>query len=416
MSPETSSVPKSDGSPIAAETQHLRDRLDALEIASTEREKPWFKQAANVLSIFAVVVSSGFALYQWLSEVNSKKLDELQQIAIDLIETRRAMNDVSMSQANAASAGMSQNFLSNKELILLSRGLELSREYRGRIPIEVLLTLGFEARLNGGYEDSEELFKKGISLENASLPQEEKRRQVDARVDLATLYMTPGTGVGSVAEGEKLFDDALKSVDAGTDPITTAEPAYIYLNWGQAELLAGRTQAGLDELAKSEKAYTSLPLWSPYRATGLQSVRQARNFWFQYSSSGQQFAARFAGEWTIMPNPSNSTAPAIGKLTITLDADSGAIYGISNHSNGKDLLTMLSSSGPIQMQPDGSAIFNWQGTQGSGFGLAVPISGSTSLSFSQDGKSIQATEQQPDRPSLNYTLVELPKGSTAPTH
>ena len=53
-----------DASQSAEPLELLGKRIDALEVAASEPEKPWYKQAANLLSVLAVCVSAAVVIYQ----------------------------------------------------------------------------------------------------------------------------------------------------------------------------------------------------------------------------------------------------------------------------------------------------------------------------------------------------------------
>jgi tetratricopeptide (TPR) repeat protein len=385
---------------LSIDLRHLRDRVDALELSAAEHEKPWYKQAANLLSILAVAVSAGVVIYQTQFEARTKELEQLQQIAVDIVDTNKAFNEAALNSANGAAAGQTQSLLTTKANILLSRGIELSRTHKGQIPAEVFFILGSQASSVGRYQDAEELFKKAIASGVTSTS------QIDARRGLAALYMLAGAGVGSVAEGEKLYSEAVKYVDEGKDPYTLALRGFIRLSWAQSEFAHGDANKGMQEFSDAESAYQSLPLTNPYRAPGLQNVRQMRSLLFQLSEMGHRVAMALNGEWTFAPDAHRNDSTSIGTLTVFLDPDSGALSAACSRTAG-NLGGQLNMNGPVLVRDLHTALFNWQGSVRSFGPGGAPITGSTTLTLSDDGATISAVEQQPNLAPVKYTLVKI---------
>lgn len=72
----------------------LAKRVDLLEIASHEKQRPWYTQPSTVVAIVALLVSLGTTMYTQRASkqetIRSKK-EELRKLTLNLIEIRQSM-------------------------------------------------------------------------------------------------------------------------------------------------------------------------------------------------------------------------------------------------------------------------------------------------------------------------------------
>jgi hypothetical protein len=383
--------------PSTSELQKLRDRVDNLEVTAAEREKPWYRQAANILSILAIAVSTGVVLYQMTSEEHDKTLDDLQQIAVDIAENRKAVSEASLSATSNPSAAAIQQALEAKEVILLSRGVDLIHAYGGKIPAQVYFILSGSAETAGRYTDARDLLQRDVRSD-ASVPD-----LATAHVALGYLEMIPNTGVLDQADARSNFAQALKLMEINNDPLSLSARGWVHLSWGQGEFAAGNDSGALQQLATAEEVYTALPLTNPNRASGIQNVRQTRAFLMQTSDDGRRLAAALIGQWSVIP--SGPGVPRTGTLTISLNPDSGALSATCSHDLPGGLLLPVTENGNVQIQDEQTALFVWQSSIPN-FGEPTLAAGTTTLKISPDGKTLNATEQQENHGDWKYIFVK----------
>jgi hypothetical protein len=364
----------------------------ALAITSDEEKKPWYKEAANLISGVALVVAI-VAIFQTHYEHKNHELENLQQAAVEIVENQKALNELPSNQSDAVVASNIQSFLIQKGNTLASRGIELSKHYGANATPEVLFVIGYQAAASGYYLDAEELYKRAMDKADSPLAKS------GPQLALARLCFTEGNPHFSIEKGEQLYRDALVGMTNSKDSAIVYETGYLYETWAAAEFENGKTSEGLEKLADSERAYRSLPMWNGSRAIALLRLSQTQSRMLQASDQGQELAKQIAGDWVSLGPTEGSLT---GKLSINLSRDSGQLSAsFLQKLNGLDSLgPKIQVSGPITMVDSHSAVFAWQGSDS-----LSTISGKTNLAFSNDLVSISAEELRPGQSSLRYKFV-----------
>ena len=380
--------------------EQLRERIGALELAAAKPEKPWYKQASNLITVLAVMAAFA-AVFQTHLEQKNHELEDLQQSVVDIVENQKAISELSANPADAALSINIQGFLAEKGNALLSRGIELLNHHSGHLPPDIPYILGYQAASSGRYPEAERLYLRAISDADSPFT------KFAPRQGLAGIYMLPGTPVFSISNGEKTYREALKSVAGSKDPSFIYAAGFLNENWAAGEFQAEDLSSGLGKLEAAEKLYQSLSLWNPNRFPALQRVRQSRSKMIQASIEGQKLAQRLSGRWAITGS-SLGALPASGTLTVTLDQDSGLMtaYLVLKAVGPDSLGPKMQENGPVLIKDLHTAIFNWQGSDQ----YLGPLTGTTTLTFGDSPTSITAVEQQSNQSIAKYALIK----STSP--
>jgi hypothetical protein len=235
--------------------------------ALTEEKKAWYKEAANLISAVALIVAI-IAIVQTQSEHKNHELENLQQVAVEIIENQKALNELPSTQSDAIVASNIQSFVIQKGNTLASRGIELSKNYGGNATPEVLFVIGYQAAFSGHYLEAEELYKR--ALEKADSPLGRSGPQLA----LAQLSFIVGNPHFSIGKGEQLYRDALEGMQNSKDPAIVYETGYLYETWAAVEFENKKTTDGLQKLAESERIY--LHALSPRHCSIRFGARSAR--------------------------------------------------------------------------------------------------------------------------------------------
>ena len=354
-------------------------------------KKVWFKDAANLISGLALLIAT-IAIVQTHNEHKNHELESLEQIAVEIVENQKALNELPANQADAVLSSNIQSFLIQKGNTLASRGIELARNYSGHATPEILFAIGYQAASGGHYAEAEDLYRRAIDESGSDLAKS------GPRLALARLYFVKGSPGFSIEKGEALYKDALAGMGSPTNPALIYQTGYLYETWAEVEFEAGRADSSVQKLASAEKLYRSLPLWDGNRRLALQRIDQIRSNQAQTSIEGQTLGQRLVGRWTVADQPEGYSAMT---LTISVDSNSGLLSGNLNQANAMTSLgPRLEEAGPIVLGNQHSAMFTWQGMDA----LIGQISGKTTLSFNDDMTRIYAVEERLGQNPIKYTL------------
>jgi hypothetical protein len=366
------------------------ESLSAQKTPSPEK-KVWYKDAANLISGLALLVAT-IAIVQTHDEHKNHELESLEQIAVEIVENQKALNELPANQADAVLSSNIQSFLVQKGNTLASRGIELAKNYNGHGTPEILFAIGYQAALGGHYVEAEDLYRRAIEESDSALAKS------GPRLALARLYFVKGSPSFSVEKGETLYKDALAGMGTPTNPTLIYQTGYLYETWAEAEFETGRADSSVLKLANAETLYRSLPLWDGNRRLALQRIDQTRSKQAQTSDEGQTLAKRLVGKWTVADQPEGYSAMT---LTISVDSSSGLLSGTLYQANViRTIAPRLEEAGPIVLGSQHSAVFTWEGTDA----LLGAIAGKTALSFNDDMARIYAVEERPGQNPIKYTF------------
>jgi hypothetical protein len=405
---KTAETAEEGGPQLSANLERIRQRVDALEDAAAERKTPWYQQAANWVSLLAIIAAVGGVVYQVHFEARDRQYEELQQIAVDIVDTRKAIGEAMTAQS--ATINGTQVYLLTKAQILLARGVNLMRSLKRDIPAEVLYILGTEASMNGQFAEARDIYK--ATGKTISEPYE-----LQAKEGLGAVYLLPGTGITDINQGEALFGEALSYVEKRRDPQAAAWIGLVHWVWGNSEFAAGRSDQAFAQYTMAEQSYQSLPVTNANRANGLQAARQSRGLVIQASEAGRSPAQNLSGVWASKGEIGGSYGVAV--LAITMDSASGAIGATgslfpTSISAATPCLTM---AGLLQMQDLQTLVMHWTGTARlSRLVMAeLPANGTTTLALSKDATSMEALLEQPSAAPVHFSLTRLqaPEASKA---
>ena len=362
------------------------------EKAISAEKKPWYRDAATLISGFALLVS-GIAIVQTHNEHKNHELENLEQIAVDIVENQKALNELPTNQSDAVLSSNIQSFLVRKGNTLASRGIELAKDDDGHATAEILFVIGYQAAFGGHYIEAEDLYGRAIEKSDTALAKS------GPRLALARLYFIKGSPTFSIENGEAAYKDALTGLGNTTDPASIYQAGYVYEAWAEAEFEIGKADSSMEKLSKAEALYRSLPLWDGNRRLALQRIDQTRSKQTQTSDAGQALGRKLVGKWKLVDQPDGYAGMT---LAISMDSSSGSLNGTLHQANLiRTVAPRLEESGPIVLSDQHTATFTWQGTDA----ILGTITGKTTLTFDSEVKEMDALEERPGQNPVKYTFA-----------
>lgn len=228
----------------------LRRRVDSLELVSKEKQKPWYRQPATILSVIALVASLGATVFTQVTSsqetIRSKK-EELRKLLIGLVEIRQEY----MKSAPSPMSGGSQ-LLKAKQGVYLQAAERLASEIPGTVSSYEYVLLATEEASDGNYARAENYLFKGADVGATPL------QRAQALRILAIGYFFPGP-LNNVEKGRAAFAKAIDSLKAESDPYVIQGRCLTYEAWAGMEVLGSSATNAREKTDIARKCYNDLP-------------------------------------------------------------------------------------------------------------------------------------------------------------
>lgn len=249
-----------------AELKLLRDQVDILQIATTEKKKPWYQQVSNIVSVIALISSVFSAIYVQIGknseEIRSQK-EELRKTIALLIDQREDFQTRVMSIQDSQARERAGSFLNTKRAVLLEAAEFLVTKIPQHVSSSEYNVLAWEAAYSSNFAQAERYFLKAIDASHVTL-----NRIVTLR-SLASFYFGAGPP-RDFEKARKYFQQAVEALKSPSDSYSIYTLAFTYEMWGLAELTNGFQSEGNLKIERALKYYSDLPLNDPQRSQSLE--------------------------------------------------------------------------------------------------------------------------------------------------
>lgn len=243
-------------SEIESELKILRDQVDLLQISTSERKKPWYKEINRIISVLALLLSGITFIYSQHSqnneEIRSKK-KELRETLAALIDLRQDFQTRISSITNPQVQEIENVNTNTKRTIQLEAADSLVAQIPEYVSWAEYTVLAYEHSMDSNFNKSERYFQEAIDVANTSVG------KISSLRALAIFYFSQNP-LRDYNKGRKYFSEALDVVKNPADPYLIYLLGYTYEQWGLYELWNGFQMEGNQMIERARKYYSDLPL------------------------------------------------------------------------------------------------------------------------------------------------------------
>jgi tetratricopeptide (TPR) repeat protein len=237
----------------------LAKRVDLLEIASHEKNRPWYRQPSTIVSVIALLVSLGATIYSQSASkqesIRSKK-EELRKLVLNLIEVHQSMRNGVVSPSQDPQAVVFQH------RVLLRSALRLVKQIPDEVSSSEYVILSSEVQTLGETSEAERCLRKAVDASASTL------EKAQTLIWLGNFYFKFGPR-HSLDKGRDAFQRAAQSLEQQSDPYAIDLRGQAFETWAAAELRNGFIEQANAKLEQARTIYTTLPKDFPYRAARL---------------------------------------------------------------------------------------------------------------------------------------------------
>jgi tetratricopeptide (TPR) repeat protein len=239
---------------IESELKLLRDQVDLLQIAASEKKKPWYRQTSSIISIVALLFSIITGIYTQIArheqEIRSQK-DELRKTLATLLDLREDLNGRINSIPDAQMRESASISLNNKRMVYLEAAEFLITKMPGQVSSSECNVLANEHLMDSNFAQAERYFLKAIDASGTDI------NKVTALRALAWFYFYDGPR-RDFEKGREYFEKAIEVLTNPTDAYSIFTLGYTYEQWGLIEISNG-FEEGHQKIERARKYYSDLP-------------------------------------------------------------------------------------------------------------------------------------------------------------
>lgn len=224
----------------------LRGRIDALEVAAKERNRPWYRQPAVIMSIIAMVISTiGTYLAQRHTNAESirSQKEELRRLALSLIELR--------AEGTKLAPGDGGQILTAKQGVYLQAADRLVGQLGDNVSPYEYTILAIEHDTQGDKRSAEKYFQQAARLAQSPTV------QADAYRALAMFHAAPGSS-RDFKKARAMLGKGIEAVDSSPDPSSMRTKCHTYGVWATIERQARQEDQARKREDEAKKCMAAL--------------------------------------------------------------------------------------------------------------------------------------------------------------
>jgi hypothetical protein len=251
-----------------ADLKLLRDQVDLLQIATAEKQKPWYQQRPSLISLLALIASViTFGISQQGASRHEirEKQEQLRRLLVDIAEiyTKGLTAEADVPDPTVRMRYLA--FLNNKRDVWMDAAEALTEDLRGYVSTSEYGTLAEQKTLSSEYERAD---KYNLAALTAA-----KDRYARSRAYRALGAFTMQAPGRDVERARKYFEAAISELGDPADDYTKMLLGYTYENWAYAERNIGRLDEEFRQhVKKAREWYSGMSELNPQRAASLRSL------------------------------------------------------------------------------------------------------------------------------------------------
>jgi len=322
----------SDAKLAHAEIEHLNAEINLLqsqvelikENALGPPKISWYKQPSIIVSTIALAISLATTSVNWREDSHKqqmedihKKVDAVQQSALDLINVRQMMVNASTQSRDVQNNPTIQALYEARREITLSQVLNMldRKEVEANITPSVFTLLANDELMASHYLEAKKFYEKILLNKQPT--------DIDSNTHrgLGQLYMSPNTTITNLKEGRRQFQWALDDYGDRKDGDALRIKGYLFQWWAQYEYQNNEIKRGDDLFFKAKETFASISdRWS--RRSLLMELENTRLTAYQWTSFADSKVRRLKGNWKVAYE---SQPPAAGEMDVIEDGATGEL-------------------------------------------------------------------------------------------
>jgi hypothetical protein len=252
----------------SADLKLVRDQVDLLQIAATEKQQPWYKQRPSLASLLALGASIvTFVISQHgssLQEIRSKQ-ETLRKLLTDVLTQQIEQQDQLTRISDPGKRAQFSSVLNNKRIIWLNAAESLVDQLGTHVSSSEYETLAEQERNNAEFEKAKQYYVKSVHV-----AKDRFARSVAFRA-LGDFYLRC-LPMRDLKQGQEYFNKAIAALGNPTDDYSNYMMGYTYEMWAYGDQFNNLGNERAEHVKKAREYYSAISQSNPLRDSGLYTL------------------------------------------------------------------------------------------------------------------------------------------------
>ena len=252
----------------AADLKLVRDQVDQLQIAATEKQQPWYKQRPSLASLLALAASIvTFIISQHgssLQEIRSKQ-EALRKLLTDVVASQIQEQDQLSRIPDVGKRVQLSSAMNNERVIWIDAAESLVDQLGKHVSSSEYQTLANQKWSNSEFEKAKEYYVKSLGA-----ARDRFARTVAFRSLGSFYFQTPP--LKNLEKGREYFEKAVKALGDSTDDYSNYLMGYTYEYWAYGDRSNNLRDERAQHVKRAREYYSRVSPANPLRDSGLSNL------------------------------------------------------------------------------------------------------------------------------------------------
>jgi hypothetical protein len=252
----------------AADLKLIRDRVDLLQIAAAEKQRPWYKQRPSLASLLALGFSIvTFIVSQYgssLQEIRSKQ-EALRKLLTDVVALQIEQQDQLSRISDPVKRVQLSSALNNKRLIWLDAAESLVNQLETHVSSSEYQTLAQQKWYDSEFEKAKQYYVKARDAAKDRFSKTAAFRSLGA-----FFFQTPA--MRNLEQGREYFEKAIATLGNPTDDYSNYQMGYTYETWAYADQFNNLRNERAEHIKRAREYYSMMSPMNPLRDYALSNL------------------------------------------------------------------------------------------------------------------------------------------------
>lgn len=255
-----------------ADLKLVRDRVDLLQIAASEKQQPWYKQRPSLASLLALGASIvTFVISQHgssLQEIRSKQ-EVLRRLLTDVVTSQIEEQDQLTRISDPGQRIQFSSAMNNKRIIWIDAAESLVDQLTNHVSSSEYQTLAMQKWNNSEFAKAEQYYVKSL------VAARDRFARTVAFRSLGSFYLQCPT-MKNLEMGREYFEAAVATLGNPTDDYSNYLMGYAYEYWAYGDQSNNLLDERAEHVKRAREYYSRISPANALRDSGLNGL--AANF------------------------------------------------------------------------------------------------------------------------------------------
>lgn len=252
----------------AADLKLIRDRVDLLQTAATEKQQPWYKQRPSLASLLAL----GFSIVTFLISQHGSSLQDirskqeaLRKLLTDVVAEQIEQQDQLSRISDPLKRAQVSSMLNNKRIIWLDAAESLVDQLGTHVSSSEYQTLALQKWNDSEFEKAKRYYVKALDAARDRFARNAALRSLGS-----FFLQTPP--MRNLDQGREYFEKAVETLGKPTDDYSKYMMGFTYESWAYGDQFNDLRNERAEHIKRAREYYSMMSPTNPLRDSALSNL------------------------------------------------------------------------------------------------------------------------------------------------